>query len=275
MLSAVALGEHYANGAIHRREELVAGDMIESVERILRHVMSSQREPLDRLPGQRCETEAKLLAELKTHVRYVRGVNLFQNGHLYCSSALGPMNVPLSAYISTAQRDLGISLIRGTPYQPAVPVLPVFRSTGHGTGLLYVIEGAYVADILAHGLRYGASKVTLSVTGSGAIDEHGVSFATGVAAAPRPRTLVGSAGLPLLRDGDGIACFCIADALEVRCDLLRDRGAAESSDCRVLPACFRAAATVAVGRQTRAPDRSARGGLSTGRRHRDPPHRGR
>jgi EAL domain-containing protein (putative c-di-GMP-specific phosphodiesterase class I) len=196
MLSAVALGEHYANGAIRAREQLVAGDMVESVERILRHVMSSQREALDRLPGQPCETAAMQLAELKTHVRYVRGVNLVQSGRLYCSSALGPMNVPLSAYIPTAQSDLGISLIRGTAYQPAVPVLPVFRATGHGTGLLYVIEAPYVADILAHGLRYGASKVTLSVTGSGAIDEHGVFFAAGVAAAPRSGTQVRSAGFP-------------------------------------------------------------------------------
>lgn len=196
MLSAAALGEHYADGAIRFREQLVAGDMVESVERILRHVMSNQREPLARLPGQRCETVASQLAELKTHVRYVRGVNLVESGRLYCSSALGPMNVPLSAYISPTQRDPGISLIRGTPYQPAVPVLPVFRSTGRGTGLLYVIEAPYVADILAHGLRYGASKVTLSVTGSGAIDQQGVFFATGVAAAPSSGTQVRSSSFP-------------------------------------------------------------------------------
>jgi EAL domain-containing protein (putative c-di-GMP-specific phosphodiesterase class I) len=196
MLSAVALSEHYANAAIRVREQLVARDMIESVERILRHVMSSQREPLDRLPAQPCETVAKQLAELKTYVRYVRGVNLVENGRLYCSSALGPMSAPLSAYVSAAQRDLDISLIRGTPYQPAIPVLPVFRSTGHGTGLLYVIEAPYVANILAHGLRYGASNVRLSVTGSGAIDEHDVFSAAGVAAAPRLGTQVGSADFP-------------------------------------------------------------------------------
>jgi c-di-GMP phosphodiesterase len=193
MLSAVAFGEHYADGAIRFREQLVAADMVESVERILRHVTSSQGEPLDRLSGQPCEIVAKQLAELKTHVRYVRGVNLVENGRLYCSSALGPMDVPLSAYLSTTQRDPGISLIRGTPYQPAIPVLPVFRSTGHGTGLLYVIEAPYVADILAHGLRYGASKVTLSVTGSGAIDKRDVFF---VAAPPRSGSQVRSAGFP-------------------------------------------------------------------------------
>jgi len=76
MLSAVALGEHYADGAIRSREQLVANDMVESVERVLHHVILSQREPLERLPGQPCETVAKQLAELKTYVRYVRGVNL-------------------------------------------------------------------------------------------------------------------------------------------------------------------------------------------------------
>jgi EAL domain-containing protein (putative c-di-GMP-specific phosphodiesterase class I) len=196
MLSAIAFGKHYADGAIRSREQLVAGDMVESVERILAHVMSSQREPLDRLPGQPCETVARQLAELKTHVRYVRGINLVENERLYCSSALGPMNKPLSAYISTAQRDLSINLIRGTPYQPAIPVLPVFRSTGHGRGLLYVIEAPYVADILAHGLRYGASRATLSVPGSGAIDEHDIFSAAGGGAAPRSGTEVRSASFP-------------------------------------------------------------------------------
>jgi c-di-GMP phosphodiesterase len=109
---------------------------------------------------------------------------------------LGPMDVPLSAYLSTTQRDPSISLIRGTPYQPAIPVLPVFRPTGHGTGLLYVIEAPYIADILAHGLRYGAGKVTLSVSGSGAIDEGDGFFVAGVAAASSSGTQVRSAGFP-------------------------------------------------------------------------------
>lgn len=196
LLAAVALGERQADSAIRFREHLVAGDLVESVERILRHVQASQREPLDQLAGQPCDTAAKRLAEFKTYVRYVRGVNLVANGRLYCSSALGPMNVPLSAYMSAAQREQGISLIRGTPYQPAVAVLPVFVPTGPGTGLLYVIEGPYVTDILAHGLRYGAEKATLSVTGSGAIDEHGVFSAAAAAPAPRSGTEVKSAGFP-------------------------------------------------------------------------------
>lgn len=196
MVSAVALGEHYADDAIRFRENLIASDMVDSVERILRHVLSSQREPLDSLPGQPCETVAKRLAGFKTFIRYVRGVNLVANGRLYCSSALGPMDVSLSAYLLTDQRQHGISLIRGTPYQPATPVLPVFRSTGHGIGLLYIIEAPYVADILEHGLRYGAGKVMLSVTGSGSIDEHGVFFAADEATS-RSGTRVASAGYPL------------------------------------------------------------------------------
>jgi c-di-GMP phosphodiesterase len=196
MLSAAALGERHADGAIRFREHLIAGEMVNSVERILRHVVSSQREPLRQLPGQPCETVAKELAELKTYVRYVRGINLVANEHLYCSSALGPMNVALSAYISTEQRQYGISLNRGTPYQPDIPVLPVFRSTGHGTGLLYVIEAPYIADVLAHGLSYGASKVMLSVAGSGSIDEHGAFSAASVASASRLGTEAASADFP-------------------------------------------------------------------------------
>lgn len=185
LVSAAALGERHADGVIRFREHLIARDMVNSVERILRHVVATQREPLRRLPGQPCETVAKRLAEIKTYVRYVRGVNLVANEHLYCSSALGPMYVPLSAYIPTGQRQYGLSLNRGTPYQLDIPVLPVFRSTGPGTGLLYVIEASYIADVLAHGVSYGAGKVMLSVTGSGSIDEHGVFSAKTVASASR------------------------------------------------------------------------------------------
>lgn len=196
MLSAAALGERYADGVIRFREHLIARDMVNSIERILRYVVSNQREALRRLPGQPCETVAKELAELKTYVRYVRGVNLVANEHLYCSSALGPMNVALSAYIPTGQCQYGLSLNRGTPYQPDIPVLPVFRPTAPGTGLLYVIEAPYIADVLAHGVSYGAGKVMLSVAGSGSIDEHGVFSAATVASASRSGRGAASADFP-------------------------------------------------------------------------------
>jgi sensor c-di-GMP phosphodiesterase-like protein len=170
MLAAIGFAERCSANDIRLQEHLVASDMIESVDRILRQIQSSQTQNLRRLPGQHCETVARQLAELKAYIRYVRDVALVSGERVYCSSVMASMNIPLSAYFSATQHDVGMDLIRGTPFQPTVPVLTAFHAISPTTGLLYVIDAPYIAHILAHGLRYGAGKLTLSVAGSGTID---------------------------------------------------------------------------------------------------------
>lgn len=99
-----------------------------------------------------------------------------RNREAYCSSALGPINVPLSAYLDPSRGAPSIALLAQTRFQPSIPVLAVFNPIPGNSGVLYIIEGDYLSDALAHGVRYGAANAALSVEGSGTLDEHGRFF---------------------------------------------------------------------------------------------------
>ncbi|MFP3409280.1 CSS-motif domain-containing protein, partial [Pseudomonas sp. SIMBA_065] len=82
-----------------------------------------RRTELAALAGQSCEKAGRPLAELETHLRYVRAVALVANGRVYCSSALGPIDLPLHAYLNPSSYGDRIGLLAQTPFQPGVPVL--------------------------------------------------------------------------------------------------------------------------------------------------------
>jgi c-di-GMP phosphodiesterase len=177
LLLAVLAGVKEGNRSIRQREGLIASDMVLAIEHILDSVRTSQSEALAGLPGQSCERVARQFAELRTHVNYVRGINLVSQGRLYCSSALGPIDMPLAPFFTYEPAVTSINLIGGSPWQPHVPVLPLYVPTGRNLGLLYVIESTYLTDALAHGVRYGAARVALSVSGAAAIDDRGTLLA--------------------------------------------------------------------------------------------------
>ena len=178
LLAAVA-GVREGDKSIRKHEGLIAQDMVSAIEHILDSVLTSQSAALAALPGQPCERVARQFAELRTHVNYVRGINLVANGRVYCSSALGPYDLPLAPFFTQVPASTAITLIGGSPWQAHVPVMPLYVPTGENVGLLYVIESAYLADALAHGVRYGAGRVTLSVPGAAAIDDRGALLAAG------------------------------------------------------------------------------------------------
>jgi EAL domain-containing protein (putative c-di-GMP-specific phosphodiesterase class I) len=175
-VGAVLWGERYADQEVQARESLIGHDMVESLDRMLHSVRTQRRDALRELVGQSCPDIALPLAELETYVQYVRGVNLVDDHRLYCSSALGPVDLPLSAYVprgTPSTHGVIINLLAGTPYQPGVPVISMYEPAGDGKGVQYTIEGVYVADALAHGIRYGAQQVFLSMPGSGVLNDKG------------------------------------------------------------------------------------------------------
>jgi EAL domain-containing protein (putative c-di-GMP-specific phosphodiesterase class I) len=142
---------------------------------MLNNVRARRRAEAAALAGRPCANVLRSLTELQTYIRYTRGVNLVASGRVYCSSGLGPIDVPLSAYVPPVASHAveQINLIPGTPFQPHEPVLAMFDVTGDRVGVLYVIEGEYVADALAHGVRYGAQKAALSIAGEGLLTDDG------------------------------------------------------------------------------------------------------
>ncbi|UVE69693.1 EAL domain-containing protein [Burkholderia pyrrocinia] len=171
---AMVLADRYARDAVTAHERVVANDIVASVDRILDGVQQRHADELTALVGRRCSTIFRTLAEVGTRLRYLRAVGLVNHGRVTCSSALGAIDVPLDAY--TREPEPGstiVTLLRQTPFQHGIPVLSVFRATARGAGVLYLIEGDYVADALAHSARFGAETATLSIAGSGRLDEHG------------------------------------------------------------------------------------------------------
>jgi len=180
MLLAVILGEHVATRAIREHERLIGHDLVASVDSVLSSASARSRANVEALAGLPCSEIERKLAELETHLRYIRAVALAKNGRVYCSSALGSIDVPLAAYLETGRSARSIALLAQTPFQPGIPVLVLFHPTGANSGVLYIIEGDYLADVLVHGVRYGAQSAALAIEGNGALDEHGRFHSGGI-----------------------------------------------------------------------------------------------
>ncbi|KEZ07389.1 diguanylate phosphodiesterase [Burkholderia sp. MSh2] len=193
---AIALSDSYARNTVTRHERMVANDIVMSVDRILDGARLQHTDELTALVGRPCAEVFRTLAEIGTRLRYLRAVALVHDGRVMCSSALGAIDVPLDAY--TREPEPGstrVTLLRQTPFQHDIPVLPVFYATAPGAGVLYLIEGDYVTDALAHGARSGTETATLSIAGSGRLDQYG-KFTPESAAGPAGGTALASSRWP-------------------------------------------------------------------------------
>jgi c-di-GMP phosphodiesterase len=176
LVLSVSLGEHFATRAIRNNERVIGNDLVASVDSVLSSASTRSRAGIDALVGRRCNEVERELAELETHLRYTRAVALVKKGHVYCSSALGPINVSLSVYLKPSRSTASIALLAQTPFQSGIPALALFTPTESDSGVLYIIEGDYLSDALVHGVRYGAESAALAVEGNGALDESGRFF---------------------------------------------------------------------------------------------------
>ncbi|MFM0441349.1 EAL domain-containing protein [Paraburkholderia strydomiana] len=174
MVVTILFSEHQAKVRVAAHEQLIGDDLVESVDRMLDSVSARRRHQLAALAGQPCSRVGASLADLETYLRYVRAVALVSGDRLYCSSALGAIDVPLSDYPLSPGSGDSIGLLAQTRYQPGVPVLVIFNRTALGTGVLSIVEGDYLTDALAHGVRYGAQTASISMRDTGRIDARGI-----------------------------------------------------------------------------------------------------
>lgn len=184
MLASLLLGEQYAAASVTARERLVGSELAASVNRILTGVVTRRHVELADLVGRSCTDVWRPLSALQTYIGYVRAVTLVDHGRVYCSSGLGTIDVPLSPYIKPGSSPITINLLPETKFQPGVPVLAIFHALGKDSGILYIVEGEYIADTLAHGVRYGAQHPALSIAGVGRLTDEGAFVA---ATQPLPR----------------------------------------------------------------------------------------
>jgi EAL domain-containing protein (putative c-di-GMP-specific phosphodiesterase class I) len=195
LLGSVLAGAQYATRTVDARQRLIGSELAMSVDRILNNVISRRGAELAALAGRPCAQVERQLSELQTYVTYVRVITLVEDGRLYCSSALGAIDVPLSSYRYKPGAPVSIKLLPGTQFQPDVPVLALYHATSDRLGVLYIIEGEYIADLLAHGVRYGARQTALSMAGVGRLTDDG-TFVAASEPPPSETTRVASGTWP-------------------------------------------------------------------------------
>jgi hypothetical protein len=249
MFMAISLGEHLATLAIRENERLAGNDLAASVDHVLYSASAQSRANVEALTGLPCNEVERRLAELETHLRYIRAVALVENGPVYCSSALGSVDVPLSAYLKPQHGIQGITLLPQTPFQSGIPVLAVFSSTTSNRGVLYVIDGDYLADILVHGVRYGAQRAAFAIQGSGLLDDHG-PFDSAVVADAAYSTHVTSRAWPFAILAASSPPLYDTEALEFRTGFWCRRLARGRPHCRLIPARVCATSVTAGGGST-------------------------
>ncbi|WP_175780279.1 EAL domain-containing protein [Burkholderia anthina] len=192
LVAGVVVADRLAREAVARHERVVANDIVFSVDRILDGIRTRSADELLALVGQPCSSVFRTLAEVSTRMRYLRAVALVNDGRVSCSSALGAIDLPLDAYLPASTPGTTVTtLLPQTPFQHGVPVLAALRATGPGSGVLYLVEGDYLSDMLAHGTRFGAETATLSVNGAGGLDQQG-AFVPKSAATPASGSVIAS-----------------------------------------------------------------------------------
>jgi EAL domain-containing protein (putative c-di-GMP-specific phosphodiesterase class I) len=189
-----ATGYWFAQSINRQTNAAVGLDISLSIDRVLRSI-DTRRQQADLLAGQPCRQVENRLTLLQRAAPYVRAIVLVHDGTVYCSS-LGDARAdyPLALFVPNGSSGRRMGLIPGTPAYPNRPVLTVFEAVRQRDGVLYFIEGAYLADLLARAEGSEKRSATLSVgTGTLASDN---TFASGNATIP--------AGAVVLFNGNGM-----------------------------------------------------------------------
>lgn len=165
---AVWLGLQYATQLADRRESMIGRDVLASLERIIGTVEREGGPRVAPLAGRPCAEIGATLHERQSYIPYVRVAATVSHGIVQCSSSRGQVRVPLNWYFGDephAARLQRIVLIGGSPFRDRAPALALYvpRAGAAEDGALFLIDGPYLTDTLAHGTEFGADTVALNV----------------------------------------------------------------------------------------------------------------
>ncbi|AXF05469.1 diguanylate phosphodiesterase (plasmid) [Paraburkholderia hospita] len=156
---------------------------IESASRIGEHRLAN-------LAGRPCADSQAELTLRDVFVPYRRSAMMVQDAHVYCATLLGSVSIPLTAYLPRAADAQQTAFLAGTPLMPGVPVMAMWSPVDDRHGILYIVEGAYIADILAHAKVSGAKSASVSDSAGGTITNEGRLLKTGLRAPGTKEILV-------------------------------------------------------------------------------------
>jgi len=113
------------------------------------------------LAGRPCDEILQELAQIGNLSPYLRSIVLVRDGTVYCSSAMGPVQAPVTSFIPGIEPGLKILPVSGTPLMPAHPALLLVRGTEQGLGVIAIIDGQYLQDIREAAMDEGQLDVQI------------------------------------------------------------------------------------------------------------------
>ncbi|NPT62372.1 EAL domain-containing protein [Paraburkholderia elongata] len=154
------------------QQNVVARDIDDSLDRIVTETRTGERK-LANLAGRPCPEVQANLTLRDVFIPYRRTAMLVEDGNVYCSTVLGPVSIPLAAYLVPSGDARQIAFLGGTRPIPDVPVMAIHVPVDHHRGILYIVEGAYVVDILARAKASGAKSASVSDGSGGTLTSDG------------------------------------------------------------------------------------------------------
>jgi EAL domain-containing protein (putative c-di-GMP-specific phosphodiesterase class I) len=168
----LAVGNWIAQDRVLRQETAVAQGIASSIDDVLTAVRANQSK-LAVLVGRPCSEVKAQLTFADAFIPYLRSAVLVRDGNLYCSTVLGPRSVPLSAYLIPSGAAQQIAFVQGSTLMPAIPLMAVYDRVDDRNGILYLVEGTYIADILARAEVWGAIGASVSGRSGGTLTSQG------------------------------------------------------------------------------------------------------
>jgi EAL domain-containing protein (putative c-di-GMP-specific phosphodiesterase class I) len=150
----------------------IAASIGESINRVITVVRSNERK-LAGLAGRPCDEVRAQLSYDDAIIPYLRSASMVHDGRLYCSTLAGPRSEPLATYLTPSNAVYQVALAGGTAVVPQVPVMVVYHKIDARNGILYLIEGAYITDILTRAKASGAQSASVAGGSGGVLTSEG------------------------------------------------------------------------------------------------------
>jgi EAL domain-containing protein (putative c-di-GMP-specific phosphodiesterase class I) len=135
-------------------------------------------------------------------IPYLREAVMVREGRLYCSTVLGLRSVPPTTYPTPSGTPQQIAFVGGSTLLPQIPLMAAYRRSDARNGVRYLVESAYITDILARAKASGAQGASVSGGSGGALTSEGRWFKTTGPAQGRVTAASGSAGFSIAVKSD-------------------------------------------------------------------------
>ncbi|WP_122781344.1 EAL domain-containing protein [Burkholderia pseudomallei] len=163
------------------QQNAIAQEIDDSIDGIVEDARRGERK-LANLLGRPCDEIETQLALEDVFVPYRRSAMMVKDGEVYCSTVLGSLSISLASYLTPTKDSQQIVFLPGTKLIPNVPVMAIYTPVASGRGILYLVEGAYIKDVLVRAKASGEKGASVSDGTGGTLTSDGRFVRTDVRA---------------------------------------------------------------------------------------------